>query len=110
MWEKLKGPLSAEAPPPAAHVSAVFVDPARWRQGIATVLLSQAEEAMRERGHHLARLWTPEDAPARRFYEAHGWRHDGRRTWHDRLQLAHVGYEKRLLTPPPMGRATGPQP
>lgn len=77
-------------------MSAVFVDPARWRQGIATVLLSQAEEAMRERGYHLARFWTPEGAPARHFYETHGWRHDGQRMWHDRLHLHHVGYEKQL--------------
>ena len=96
-WEQFKDPESGETRPGVAHVSAVFVDPARWRQGIATVLLSQAEEAMRERGYHLARLWTPERAPAGRFYETLGWRHDGRRTWHDGLQLHHVGYEKQLI-------------
>ncbi len=83
--------------PGVAHVSAVFVDPACWRQGIATVLLGQAEQAMRDRGYHLARLWTPEGAPARCLYEARGWRHDGRRMWHDTWRLHHVGYEKRLL-------------
>ena len=95
--QQFKDPEGGEATPGVAHVSAVFVDPARWRQGIATVLLSQAEEAMRERGYHLARLWTPERAPAGRFYETLGWRHDGRRTWHDGLQLHHVGYEKQLI-------------
>ena len=95
-WEQFKEPDSAEAPPGVAHASAVFVDPARWRQGIATGLLTQAEQAMRERGYRLARLWTPEGAPARRFYEAHEWRHDGRRMWHDRFRLHHIGYEKRL--------------
>lgn len=95
-WEQFKNSESGAAAA-VAHVSAVFVDPARWREGIATVLLSQAEEAMRERGYELARLWTPERAPARRFYEARGWRHDGRRMWHDRFALHHVGYEKRLM-------------
>ncbi|MDQ4049018.1 MAG: GNAT family N-acetyltransferase [Actinomycetota bacterium] len=96
IWEQFKDSETGAAPA-VAHVSAVFVDPARWRQGIATVLLSQAEETMRERGYHLARLWTPERAPARRFYEAHGWRQDGRRMWHDRFHLHHMGYEKRLV-------------
>ena len=101
IWEAFRDPECGQATLDVAHVNAVFVDPARWRQGIATVLLSQAEEAMRERGYHLARLWTPEGAPARRFYKTHGWRHDGRRMWHDWLQLHHVGYEKQLM---PSGR------
>lgn len=95
VWEQFcdleRGPL-----PGVAHVSAVFVDPARWRQGIAAALLSQAEETMIERRYHLARLWTSQVGPARRFYETHGWRHDGRCKWHDRLQLNVVRYEKRL--------------
>ena len=47
-WEQFKA-SDGSAAPGVAHVSAVFVDPARWRQGIATGLLSQAEQAMRER-------------------------------------------------------------
>ena len=96
-WEQFKDPKSGEGVAGVAHVSAVFVDPARWRQGIATGLLTEAEQAMLERGYRLARLWTPERAPARRFYEAHGWRHDGRRMWHERFLLHHIGYEKRLM-------------
>ena len=95
-WEQFKDPETGEAPPGVAHVSAVFVDPARWRQGLATALLTQAEQALLQRGYRLARLWTPEGAPAGRFYEAHGWRHDGRRMWHDRFRLHEIGYEKRL--------------
>jgi GNAT superfamily N-acetyltransferase len=83
--------------PGVAHVSAVFVDPSRWGQGIATALLGQAEEAMCARGYHLGRLWTAEEGPARHFYERRGWRHDGRRKWHDRLGLDIVGYEKRPM-------------
>ena len=79
-----------------AHLSALFVDPSRWREGIATELLRLAEGAMRERGYRTARLWTPEGAPARWFYERAGWRQDGRRRWHEALRLPVVGYEKRL--------------
>ncbi len=95
-WEQFKDPESREGAPGVAHVSAVFVDPARWRQGIATGLLTAAEQAMLERGYSLARLWTPEGAPACRFYEARGWHRDGRRMWHERWLLHHIGYEKRL--------------
>lgn len=79
-----------------AHVSGLFVHPERWRQGIAAELLDRAELAMRARGFGLAELWTPEDAPARSFYEARGWRRDGRREWFEELALPIVGYAKTL--------------
>jgi GNAT superfamily N-acetyltransferase len=84
------------AVPGVAHLSALFVHPERWREGIGLALVENAEAAMRERGYRLAVLWTPEGAPARHFYEAIGWRVDGRRGWHEALQLPIVGYEKRL--------------
>ncbi len=83
-----------------AHVSALFVDPPRWNQGIGATLLRWAEGAMLAAGLATARLWTPERAPARAFYEGMGWRHDGRRDWHSPLGLAVVGYEKRLRPGP----------
>jgi GNAT superfamily N-acetyltransferase len=58
--------------PHRAHVSAVFSHPDRWREGIATGLLGHAEDAMREAGYREVQLWTPREAPARRFYEATG--------------------------------------
>src|SRR6266480_917732 len=79
------------AVPGVAHVSALFVDPRRWRQGIARELLETAEVAMDEHGFRFARLGTPENAPARGFYEATGWRADGRSSWHEPLGLAVVG-------------------
>jgi GNAT superfamily N-acetyltransferase len=102
-WEQFNDRDTGENPSGVAHVSAVFVDPSRWRQGIASALLSQAEQAMRDRDYYLARLWTPEIAQARHFYERHGWHYDGRRKWHDRLQLHIVGYEKPLTPPGPIG-------
>jgi GNAT superfamily N-acetyltransferase len=68
----------------------------RWREGVASGLLAEAERAMREAGYVEAQLWTPEHAPARRFYEAEGWRHDGRRQWLADLGLPIVAYLKAL--------------
>jgi GNAT superfamily N-acetyltransferase len=79
-----------------AHVSAVFTHPDRWREGIAAGLLALAEEAMRAEGYREVQLWTPRDAPARRFYEATGWRHDGREQWLAELSLPIVAYLKPL--------------
>jgi GNAT superfamily N-acetyltransferase len=78
------------------HISAMFTHPDRWREGIAAAMLAAAEAAMREAGYADAQLWTPEDAPARRFYEAHGWTHDGRRQWLPDLALPIVAYRKTL--------------
>jgi GNAT superfamily N-acetyltransferase len=82
--------------PGRAHVSAVFTHPDRWRQGIAAGMLAVAEDAMRATGYREVQLWTPREAPARRFYEACGWRHDGRAQWLDELGLPIVAYVKAL--------------
>ena len=79
-----------------AHVSAVFTHPDRWRQGVAAAMLAEAEDAMRSAGYAEAQLWTPEQAPARRFYEATGWTHDGRRQWLAEIAMPIVAYVKAL--------------
>jgi GNAT superfamily N-acetyltransferase len=80
-----------------AHVSAMFVDPGHWRQGIAAALLGEAVAAMTEAGFASAQLWTPEGAPARRFYEASGWSVvDGARLHMPELNLPLVMYETAL--------------
>jgi GNAT superfamily N-acetyltransferase len=79
-----------------AHVGAVFVHPARWREGIAASLLRRAEREMRASGYTAAQLWTPDGAPAERFYAAQGWRRDGRVAWHEWVGLTVVGYAKSL--------------
>lgn len=82
--------------PRVAHVSAVFVDPARWREGIAGTLLGFAERAMREGGYQVARLFTPDGSPAERFYDAQGWRPSGQRDWLGELGMDVVAYTKVL--------------
>jgi GNAT superfamily N-acetyltransferase len=77
-----------------AHVSAMFVDPGHWRRGIAAALMREATAAMVDAGFTTAQLWTPEGAPARRFYEAGGWTLvDGARLHMPELNLPLVMYE-----------------
>jgi len=82
--------------PGVAQVFALFVDPGRWRTGVGSALLALAEREIAARGFGQAALWTPEGAPARRFYEAQGWRASGARTFFERLGLPLVRYEKRI--------------
>jgi GNAT superfamily N-acetyltransferase len=96
MLERRDGARTLEPVPGRAHVSAVFTHPDRWREGIAAGLLAGAEDAMRIRGYLEVQLWTPEQAPARRFYDATGWTHDGRRQWLAELALPIVAYVKAL--------------
>jgi GNAT superfamily N-acetyltransferase len=92
-----QGDDHAGAPIPGrAHVSAVFTHPDRWREGIAAAMLATAQDAMRLAGYREVQLWTPRDAPARRFYEATGWHHDGREQWLAELSLPIVAYVKKL--------------
>jgi GNAT superfamily N-acetyltransferase len=85
--------------PGVAHVGALYVHPARWREGIARALLACAEAAMAVDGYRLAQLWTPVGAPAERFYRACGWAADGRRGLNPWLGLEVLGYAKSLPQP-----------
>ena len=82
--------------PGLAHISAVFVDPARWRRGIARRLLDAADAAMRAGGYERAQLWTLEGSPAERLYSALGWSRDGRRDVYPPMGLDTVAYVKTL--------------
>lgn len=82
--------------PGLGHVSAVFVDPGHWRQGIARALLDAADDAMRAAGFDRAQLWTLEGSPAERLYAALGWTPDGRRAIYPPIGLPTVAYVKSL--------------
>ncbi len=57
---------------------AIHVAPGLHGRGIGRRLLAAGEEAMRSAGFRRATLWViEENAEARRFYEAAGWRPDG---------------------------------
>lgn len=60
------------------EIYAIYVDPDRWRSGAGRALMHAAIEESRHGGAATACLWVLRDnAPARRFYEAMGWRADG---------------------------------
>lgn len=82
--------------PGLAHVSALFVDPACWRRGIARTLLDGAEAAMRSAGYSRAQLWTLEGSPAEQLYRSLGWERDGRRDVFAPMALPTVAYVKAL--------------
>ncbi len=72
------------------HIKMLFIDPERRRQGIAAALLANAE------AKGAATLESFRDnAPARRFYERHGWRcvREYTRAF-DGIECAFVAYEK----------------
>jgi GNAT superfamily N-acetyltransferase len=89
---------SADGVPGVAHVGLVFVHPSRWRQGIGVRMMGLAEDEMRARAYVREQLWTPNGAPAERFYTALGWRLDGRREWHPWVGLEMVGFAKDLAS------------
>jgi ribosomal protein S18 acetylase RimI-like enzyme len=64
----------------SGEVLALHVDPGRWGLGIGRRLISDARAALSDRGFAQAVLWVlAGNARAGRFYEADGWRPDGRR-------------------------------
>ena len=68
--------------PDAAELLALYVDPDRHGSGIGTLLMDAGFARM---PHDVQTLWTLEDnAPARRFYERHGFVADGARKVFDR--------------------------
>jgi GNAT superfamily N-acetyltransferase len=58
-------------------VWALFVDPAHEGRGIGRALLAMACTALREAGHHVARLGTAPGTRAERFYRRDGWTAEG---------------------------------
>ena len=75
----------------------IYLDPARWRRGIGRRLCRFAEQFLRDRGYGLIKLWVLDtNLPARRFYEALGYRADGRTDLkHGVGRLRAVRYESR---------------
>jgi ribosomal protein S18 acetylase RimI-like enzyme len=73
------GPAREPMPDPhAGEVYAIYVEPGDLRRGTGRALLDSATRILAEQGHTVASLWVLRDnAPARRFYEALGWRFDG---------------------------------
>lgn len=61
----------------------LYVAPGQWRGGIGASLSRHGEHVLHERGYRRALLWVlAANEPARRFYEAMGYRLDGTSRMH----------------------------
>jgi ribosomal protein S18 acetylase RimI-like enzyme len=62
------------------YVSSLYVSPRIQGGGVGRLLLSGAEQELRNAGARSARLWVfEENGPSRAFYARQGWKPDGRR-------------------------------
>jgi ribosomal protein S18 acetylase RimI-like enzyme len=76
-------PEGRSAPP--CEIAALYVEPARFRTGIGTLLLGAALAALRSSGRAEVTLWVLESNDAAlAFYERFGFAADGAREPHDR--------------------------
>jgi GNAT superfamily N-acetyltransferase len=90
----------ADAKSTTAEISAVYVSPARWRQGIGKELLSEAVARARGAGFSEVTLWVLDaNQRARTFYEKLGFILDGSTKEDDRwgdFVIREVRYRKPL--------------
>ena len=62
-----------------AELYAMYLDPGCYRRGYGSELMEAVTDELRARGNAGACLWVMTDnAPARAFYERHGWEPDGK--------------------------------
>jgi GNAT superfamily N-acetyltransferase len=84
-----------------AEIYAIYVLPKFWHQGIGGELLEEAERRIKDNHFIAVTLWVLEkNAPARRFYEARGFRLDtsSKEETIGGLLLTELRYEKQCLT------------
>ncbi len=98
----LSGSRDDDATATLGEINAMYVDPSRWRAGIGSALMRWALEQATARDWAALTLWVLRDnSGARAFYEAFGWRLDGR-TQVDTIggtEAVEVRY-RRAVTPP----------
>lgn len=95
-------PSRDEDAPGLGEISALYVDPDRWRNGIGRRLLEESRRRMREAGFEEGLLWVLlGNQPAERLYEADGWRRDGATRIEDPYgpEVEVRRYRRRLLPP-----------
>ena len=75
----LLGPhRGAGSAPYEGEVIALYVHPARWRQGVGRALIEAGLDRLAQSGYRQAVVWTLAESPRNlAFYEALGFRRDG---------------------------------
>ncbi|WP_404312011.1 GNAT family N-acetyltransferase [Agrococcus terreus] len=86
------GPAREALPGVPAELYAIYALSERWSRGVGHALLTESERRLVADGHPAAYLWRLEgNDRAARFYEAHGWAHDGgRKVDGDLCELRHL--------------------
>jgi GNAT superfamily N-acetyltransferase len=83
--------------PAAGEITALYVDPAHWRRGVARALLDAAAAELRDEGCDVVVAWTLEAGRASRaFYAATGFTADGARARHAATGLDEIRLRARL--------------
>lgn len=83
------------------EIYALYVSPERWQQGLGRALMQEGEEELWRRGVPRIVLWVLEQNDrARRFYDAAGYRPDGRDkdVRFDSTMLRELRYEKAAVS------------
>jgi len=66
------------ASPEVGELQSIYLDPAKWGQGLGTALHDEGLNTLRQDGYTSATLWVLDsNGRARRFYERAGWTFDG---------------------------------
>jgi ribosomal protein S18 acetylase RimI-like enzyme len=92
-----------DAVPSVAEVYGLYVDPSAWRSGIGTALWNEAYRRVAQSSVEALTLWVLEgNTPARRFYEAVGFRLEVgqvKQFGRDGVELDEVRYRFRVVRP-----------
>jgi GNAT superfamily N-acetyltransferase len=92
-------PEASGASANVGEIYAIYVKPERIGTGVGRALLQHAVDVLKRLGFAEGVLWVlPQNARARRFYEAAGWRADGGETVQriDGLELPSIRYRSTL--------------
>ena len=90
-------PARDVAEPGVGEITALYVDPQRWRSGIGRALVDAAAAELREQGCDDVVLWTFEASePSRAFYAALGFEPDGAHKPHPRTGVGEIRLRARL--------------
>ena len=83
--------------PNSLELVAIYVDPSFWKCGVGSQMLNHFEAVAREKDKKDLYIWVlDENGGARKFYEKHGYEHDGKEKYFEPGNLREVRYFKSL--------------